>query len=64
MAFSTRYAKPNMADLPSDLGKAIFRQILSTPKPDDERLSEEARMLAKEMIKVRDLEDAQRKTAK
>ena len=61
MAFSTRYAKPNMANLPSDLGKAIFRQILSTPKPDDEKISAEARRLEKEMIKVRDREDAQRK---
>lgn len=64
MAFSTRYAKPNMANLPSDLGKAIFKQILNTPKPDDDKLSEEARILEKEMVKVRDLEDAKRKTAK
>ena len=54
MAYTTRYAKPNMANLPSELGKAIFRQILSTPKPDDEKLNEEATMLEKEMIKLRD----------
>lgn len=64
MAYSTRYAKPNMANLPPKLGKAIFQQILSTPKPDDAKLDEEARRLEREMIKVRDHEDAQRKTAK
>ncbi len=61
MAFTTRYAKPNMADLPPVLGRAIFEQILNTQKPDDEQLSEEARRLEKEMVKVRDREDAQRK---
>ena len=45
------------------LGKVIFRQLLSIPKPDDERLNEEARMLGKEMKKVRDRENAQRETA-
>ncbi|MBP3803301.1 MAG: hypothetical protein J6I76_05275 [Oribacterium sp.] len=60
MAFTIRYAKPNMADLPPTLGKAIIKQILNTKKPDDEQLSEEARKLEKEMVKVRDLEDAQR----
>ena len=63
MAYTTRYAKPNMSNLPPALGKAIFSQILSTPKPDDEKLNEEARMLEKEMIKGRDREDAQRKAA-
>ncbi len=54
MAYSTRYAKPNMANLPPKLGKAIFQQILSTPKPDDAKLGEEARRLEREMIKIRD----------
>ena len=63
MAFSTRYAKPNMADLPCDLGRAIFNQILSTPKPDEDQLEAEARRLEKEMIKVRDQEDAKRISA-
>ena len=64
MAYSTRYAKPNMANLPSKLGRAIFQQILNTPKPDDAKLDEEARRLKREMIKVRDREDAQRHTTK
>ena len=57
--YTTRYTKPNMTNLPYELGKAIFEQILNTPKPDDERIDEEARKLEKEMIKVRDREDAQ-----
>lgn len=64
MAFSTRYAKPSMTNLPPDLGKAIFQQILNTPKPDDEMLSAEARRLEKEMVKVREREDAQKKASK
>lgn len=64
MAYSTRYAKPDMVNLPPDLGRAIIKQILSTPKPDDEKLNAEARRLEKEMLKVRDREDAQWKAAK
>lgn len=60
-AYSTRYAKPDMTNLPAQLGRAIFKQILNTPKPDDDRINAEARELEKEMIKVRDREDAQRK---
>lgn len=57
MAFTTRYVKPSMAGLPAELGKAIFEQILNTPKPDDEKLEEQANMLEKEMIRIRCLED-------
>jgi len=64
MAYTTRYAKPDMTSLPAELGKAIFRQILSTPKPDDEQMAVEARALEKEMVKVRDEEDAQGNSAK
>lgn len=64
MAYTTRFSKPNMANLPSGLGKAIFQQILNTPKPNDELLEEEARVLEREMIRVRNLEDAQRKVTK
>ena len=38
MAHSTRFAKPNMANLPPELGRAIIEQILNTPKPDDDAL--------------------------
>ena len=60
MTVSTRYAKPSMVNLPSDLGKAIFTQILSTPKPDDTKLDAEAKKLEKEMVEIRDREDAQK----
>lgn len=63
MAYTTRYAKPNMTDLPTELGRGIFHQILNTPKPDDEKMDEEARVLEKEMVKIRKKENAQRKTA-
>ena len=61
MTVSIRYAKPGMVNLPSDLGKAIFTQILSTPKPDDAKLDAEAKKLEEEMVEIRDREDAQRK---
>ena len=64
MAYTTRYAKPDMTSLPAELGRAIFQQILSTPKPDDERMAVEARALEKEMVKVRDEEDAQGNSTK
>lgn len=64
MAYSARYAKPDMTGLPSKLGRAIFRQILSTPKPDDAKLREEARRLEAEMIKIRKYEDAHGNSSK
>ena len=63
MTYSKRYGKPNMTNLPSELGKGIFEQILSTPRPDDDKLEAEARELEKQMIKVREREDAQGYTA-
>ncbi|MBQ6240530.1 MAG: hypothetical protein IJK56_09300 [Firmicutes bacterium] len=64
MAYSTRFGKPNMTNLPSELGTAIFKQILSTPRPDYAKMQEEAIKLEKEMVKVREREDAQRTAAK
>ena len=54
------YGKPKMTDLPRDLGRAIFEQILSTPPPDDDKIAEEANRLEAEMVKIRDREDAKR----
>ena len=48
-----------MANLPPKLGNAIFQQIMSTPKPDDAKLDEEARRLEREMEKIRDRETSQ-----
>ena len=46
-----------MTNLPPKLGRAIFDQILSTPKPDDEKINEEAKKVETEMIKIRERED-------
>ena len=64
MAYTTRFGKPNMTNLPSELGRAIFNQIMSTPRPNDEELDIETRKIEKEMLKVREKEDAQRNTSK
>ncbi|MBQ3794797.1 MAG: hypothetical protein II842_00680 [Butyrivibrio sp.] len=53
-----RYAKPNMTNLPPDLGQEIFDQILSTPAPNRKKMKEESDALLKKMIKERDNEDA------
>ncbi len=49
-----RYRKPNMANLPADLGTQIIEQILSTPRPDYEKMREEAVQLEREMIRLRE----------
>lgn len=53
--YSTRYGQPCMTNLPTELGRAIFKQILNSPKPDDEAMRAEAIRLEKEMIKARGL---------
>ena len=63
MAYSTRYGKPNMTNLPSDLGMKIFKEILEAPKPDYARMQEDATRLEKEMIEIRKRENAQRITS-
>ena len=60
MAYSTRFGKPVMTNLPEELGVRIFKQIMNTPKPDYAKMHEEAVRLEREMVKVRDKEDAQR----
>ncbi len=57
MGDSIRYGKPNMANLPADLGAQIIEQILSTPRPDYEKMREEAVQLEREMIKARKLKN-------
>ena len=64
MATVTRYAKPRMTNLPNDLGKAIFNQILKTPKPDDDALEKETKEVEKAMMRVRERENAQGNSAK
>jgi hypothetical protein len=54
-----RYGKPCMTNLPPELGRAIFNQILNTPKPDFYAMEKKARALEGEMLKVREQENAQ-----
>ena len=56
--YSTKYGQPCMTNLPTELGRAIFKQILNSPKPDDEAMRAEAIRLEKEMIKARGLSGA------
>ena len=56
----TEFPKPCMTNLPYDLGKKFFEQILNTPKPDYEKLHKEAQRLEKEIVRIRQEEDAQR----
>ena len=54
-----RYGKPCMTNLPLELGRAIFNQILNSPKPDFDAMEKKARALEGEMLKVREQENAQ-----
>ena len=63
MAEVSRFRKPNMTNLPQDLGMAIFRQILNSPAPDREKMRSESQRLVRENVKVRKRETAQRNFA-
>ena len=58
--YSTRYGQPCMTNLPTELGREIFRQILNSPKPDDEAMKAEAERLEMEMIRIIEQTDAER----
>ena len=58
--YSTRYGEPCMTNLPTELGREIFRQILNSPKPDDEAMKAEAERLEMEMIRIMEQTDAER----
>ena len=64
MANMTRYGKPSLTNLPADLGKTIFKQIMNTPAPDRVKMKAESDELLKQMIKEREREDAERNTSK
>lgn len=49
MAVTTKYGKPNMTGLPKELGVSIFKTILSTPKPNFEKLHHESMELERQM---------------
>ena len=50
MAYPKKYGKPNMTNLPLELGIGIFDQILNTPKPDYMKMQEESMRLERKMI--------------
>ena len=49
-----------MTNLPTELGREIFRQILNSPKPDDEAMRAEAERLEMEIIRIMEQTDAER----
>ena len=63
MAEVSKFGKPNMTNLPPDLGVAIFRQIMTSPAPDREKMRRESQRLVRENVKVRKREIAQRDSA-
>ena len=64
MAEFERFGKPIMTNLPRELGTSIFNKILSTPRPDFEKMREKAERLEKKMLELRLREDEQRDSAK
>ena len=63
MAEVSRFGKPNMTNLPPDLGVAIFRQIMTSPAPDRKKMRRESQRLVRENLKVRKREITQRDSA-
>ena len=59
-----RYGKPCLTNLPKDLGKAIFKKILTTPVPDRAKMKAESDALLKAMVEEREREDAATSAAK
>ena len=59
MAEITKFRKPIMTNLPQELGVAIFKQIMSSPLPDREKMRIESQRLVHENVKVRKKEIAQ-----
>lgn len=64
MADILEYRKPNMTNLPQELGIAIFKQIMGSPVPDREKMRSESQRLVKENVEVRKKELAKRNSAK
>lgn len=51
MAQNTRYGKPCMTNLPPELGRQIFSEILNAPKPDPRIMEEKVRAAKEELRK-------------
>ena len=52
-----RYGKPNMNNLPYELGKSIFEEMDKSPKVDRQKRKEEALELQKKMMEARRKEE-------
>ena len=59
-----RYGKPRMTNLPPELGAAIFKQILNSPRPDVEKMEAECDRLIEKFLKIREREETERNASK
>ena len=57
MSRNTRFGKPCMTNLPPELGRQIFDEILNTPKPDPRIMEEKVRAAKEELRKQLETED-------
>ena len=48
-----RYGKPVLTNMPYERGKPIFDKILSTPRPDFEKMKAEAEEVERELRRVK-----------
>ena len=55
---AARICRPNMANLPVELGRGIITHILKTPKPDFDKMQEDATRIEKEIIEILEKENA------
>ena len=53
-----RYGKPVLTNMPYEIGKPIFDKILSTPRPDFEKMKAEAEEIERKWRRIRMEEDA------
>lgn len=58
MTNPVRYRKPSITNIPFNLGREIFAQILSSPSPDRKKMAEESNKLLASMLKSREREIA------
>ncbi len=52
-----RYGKPSMNNLPYELGKSIFEEIMNSKPVDKEQFDKEVMEMKKQMIAARERED-------
>ena len=53
MAQTIRYRKPQMTNLPKDVGEKIFKMILSSQAPDLQKMHERSLELEQQMMEER-----------